>query len=187
MTESRGRLTRAEPYLVGLLALAYFVVYGALSILRHETYHSFGPDLGLFDQIFWNTTQGRFFESTMSLGQPLPHSYLSDHFSPIYLLLLPFYALIPRPDTLLLLQTLFLALGIWPIYLLARLKLPPGLPRLAFALAYVLFLPVAFINLFDFHELALSVLPLGFAIHLLERGRPGPFLLSLLSAFLSRH
>src|SRR2546423_12763797 len=105
MTETRGRLTRVEPFLVALLAAAYFVVYSALSILRHETYHSLGPDLGLFDQIFWNTTHGRFFESTMSLAQPEPHSYLSDHFSPIYLLLLPFYALVPRPETLLLIQT----------------------------------------------------------------------------------
>src|ERR1700694_2198854 len=180
----RRLAVRFEPYIVAGLALGYFVLYSILSVLRHTTYHSFGPDLGLFDQIFWNTTQGRFFESTMSLGQPIPHSYLSDHFSPIYLLLMPFYALVPRPETLLILQTLFLALGIWPLYLLARLKLQPGFPRLAFVLAYFLFLPVAFINLFDFHELALSVLPLGFAIYFLEKGRSGWFLVSLASTFL---
>jgi uncharacterized membrane protein len=43
---------------------------------------------------------------------------------------------------------------------------------------------VAFINLYDFHEMALSVLPLGFAIYFLERGQRGLFLLSLLSTFL---
>ncbi len=43
---------------------------------------------------------------------------------------------------------------------------------------------MAFINLFDFHELALSVLPLGFALYFLERGRRGLFLLSLFSTFL---
>src|SRR5438445_13635142 len=120
----------------------------------------------------------------MSLVQPQPHSYLADHFSPIYLLLVPFYAVFPRPQTLLVIQTLFLALGVWPLYLLARLKLEPGFQRLVWALAYFLFLPVAFINLFDFHELALVVLPLGFAIYFLEKGRPGLFLLSLLSTFL---
>jgi uncharacterized membrane protein len=175
---------RFEPHLVAALALAYFVLYSALSVLRHVTYHSFGPDLGIFDQVFWNTTQGRWFESTMSLVQPQPHSYLADHFSPIYLLLVPAYALIPRPETLLVIQTLFLALGVWPVYLLARLKLEPGFKRLAWALVYFLFLPVAFINLFDFHELALVVLPLGFAIYFLEKGRPGLFLLSLVSTFL---
>jgi len=184
MHQIESRLVRAEPYVVAGLATTYFVLYSVLSVLRHVTYHSFGPDLGIFDQVFWNTTQGRLFESTMSLVQPQPHSYLADHFSPIYLLLVPFYALIPRPQTLLVIQTLFLALGVWPLYLLARLKLEPGFQRLVWAVAYFLFLPVAFINLFDFHELALVVLPLGFAIYFLENGRPGLFLLSLVTTFL---
>src|SRR5712691_730859 len=184
MGEINRRLIRMEPYLVAGLACAYFVLYAVLSVLRHVTYHSFGPDLGIFDQVFWNTTQGRFFESTMSLVQPQPHSYLADHFSPIYLLLLPAYALIPRPETLLVIQTLFLAVGVWPLYLLARLTLQPGFHRLIWAPVYFLFLPVAFINLFDFHELALAVLPLGFAIYFLEKGRPVLFLVSLASTFL---
>lgn len=184
MVEPREWLHRAEPYLVIALAVIYFLIYSVLSILRHVTYHSFGPDLGIFDQVFWNTTQGRFFESTMSLAQPAPHSYLADHFSPVYLLLLPVYAIVPYPETLVVIQTLFLALGVWPIYLLARLKLPPGFPRLVWVLAYFLFLPLAFINLFDFHELALSVLPLGFALYFLQRRRMGLFLVSLFATFL---
>jgi len=184
MAEIQRRLIRIEPYVVAVLASTYFVLYSVLSVLRHVTYHSFGPDLGIFDQVFWNTTQGRFLESTMSLVQAQPHSYLADHFSPVYLLLMPAYLLIPRPETLLVIQTLFLALGVWPVYLLARLKLEPGFQRLAWVLVYFLFLPVAFINLFDFHELALAVLPLGFAIYFLEKGRPGWFLVSLVSTFL---
>ena len=184
MGEIERRLVRVEPYLVAGLAFTYFVIYSVLSVLRHVTYHSFGPDLGIFDQLFWNTIHGRFFESTMSLAQAQPHSYLADHFSPVYLLLLPAYALIPRPETLLVIQTLFLALGVWPLYLLARMKLEPGFHRLVWVLVYFLFLPVAAINLFDFHELALAVLPLGFAIYFLEKGRPGWFLVSLVSTFL---
>src|ERR1700730_11134330 len=184
MGEIHRRLIRIEPYLVAGLASTYFVLYSVLSVLRHVTYHSFGPDLGIFDQLFWNTTQGRFLESTMSLVQAQPHSYLADHFSPVYLVLMPAYLLIPRPETLLVIQTLFLALGAWPLYLLTRLKLEPGFQRLAWVLVYFLFLPVAFINLFDFHELALAVLPLGFAIYFLEKGRSGWFLVSLASTFL---
>ncbi len=183
MIEARGRLDRVEPSIVAALALTYFLLFSVLSVLRHLTYHSFGSDLGLFDQVFWNTTQGRFFESTMSLAQPQPHSYIGDHFSPIYLLLLPVYALIPGPQTLVVIQTLFLALGVWPIYLLARHKLEPGWPRLVWVAAYFLFLPLAFINLFDFHELSLAVLPLGFAIYFLELRRPWWFVFSLASTF----
>lgn len=184
IADTRRQAVRFEPYIVAALALGYFVLYSVLSVLRHATYHSFGPDLGIFDQIFWNTTQGRFFESTMSLALPTPHSYFGDHFSPVYILLLPAYALVPRPETLLVIQTLFLALGVWPLYLLTRIKLEPGFQRLVWAFVYFLFLPVAFINLYDFHEMALSVLPLGFAIYFLERGQRGLFLLSLVSTFL---
>ena len=184
MADINRRLIRIEPLLVVGLASAYFALYSVLSVLRHVTYHSFGPDLGIFDQVFWNTIHGRFLESTMSLAQAQPHSYLADHFSPVYLLLVPAYALFPSPQTLLIIQTLFLALGVWPLYLLARLQLEPGFQRLTWVLAYFLFLPVAFINLFDFHELALAVLPLGFGIYFLEKGRPGWFLLSLASTFL---
>jgi uncharacterized membrane protein len=162
----------------------YFVTYCTLSILRHTTYHSFGPDLGLFDQVFWNTTQGRFFESTMSLGQPQPHSYFGDHFSPIYLVILPFYALFPHPQTLLVAQTLALSLGVIPIYLLARHAFARGVIRIGWVLVYFLFLPLAFTNLIDFHELAFAVLPLGFAIYFAERRQAGWFLVSLLAAFL---
>ncbi len=184
MDHIQHRLLRLEPFLVAGVASTYFVLYSVLSVLRHVTYHSLGPDLGIFDQVFWNTIHGRALESTMSLAQGQPHSYLADHFSPVYLLLVPAYALVPRPETLLVIQTLFLALGVWPLYLLARLKLEPGFHRLVPALAYFLFLPVAFINLFDFHELALAVLPLGFAIYFLEKGRLGWFLVSLVSTFL---
>src|SRR5216683_1930313 len=109
MAEINRRFIRLEPYLVAGVASTYFVLYSVLSVLRHVTYHSFGPDLGIFDQVFWNTVHGRFLESTMSLAQAQPHSYLADHFSPVYLLLMPAYALIPRPETLLVIQTLFLA------------------------------------------------------------------------------
>src|SRR3982074_1505907 len=100
MPDIRRQAVRFEPQIVAGLALAYFVLYSILSVRRHVTYHSFGPDLGIFDQVFWNTTQGRFLESTMSLVQVQPHSYLADHFSPVYLLLMPAYLVVPPPDTL---------------------------------------------------------------------------------------
>jgi uncharacterized membrane protein len=165
------------------LAAAYFLVYATLSVLRHQSYHSFGFDLGLFDQIFWNTTQGRSLESTMSQASAIPHSLLGDHFSPIFLLLVPFYAAFPHPEALLIIQTFALALAAWPIYLLARLKLPQSFP-VVWVAAYFLFVPVAFINLYDFHEVALAVAPIGFALYFLERGQRVWFLVCLLITFL---
>jgi uncharacterized membrane protein len=171
----------------GLVALGlgavYSVTYIALTVLRHRSFHSNGFDLGLFDQVFWNTTQGRLFESTMSQSLPVPHSLLGDHFSPIFLLLVPFYAAAPHPETLVVIQTLALGLGAWPVYLLARLKLSAGYAPW-WVLVYFLFVPLAYINLDDFHEVAIAVAPLGFALYFIESGRRGWFLLSLLITFL---
>ena len=163
--------------------MAYFVLYSTLSILRHRTYHSFGFDLGLYDQVFWNTTQGRLFESTMAQAIPTPHSQLGDHFSPIYLALVPFYFAYPHPETLLVLQTFALALGAWPIYLLAKLKLSAGYAVL-WVLVYLLAVPLAWMNLYDFHEIALAIAPLGFALYFLERGKRLWFVVFLLVTLL---
>jgi uncharacterized membrane protein len=177
-------VARHETVFAAALIAAYLLLYGTLAILRHRTFHSFGFDLGLFDQVFWNTSQGRWFESTISQADPNPHNYLGDHWSPGYGLLVPFYLVYPHPETLLVIQTLFIGLGALPVYLLARLKLEAGLQRLAWVLVYFVFLPVAYISLFDFHDVALSILPLGLALYFLEVGRYGWFLVALASTFL---
>jgi uncharacterized membrane protein len=166
-----------------VVAATYLVLFGALSILRHETYHSSGFDLGLFDQVMWNTVHWRPFESTMSQALPVPHSLLGDHFSVALLVLAPFYFAYPHPETLLVAQTVVLTCGAWPVYLLARLKLPAGY-ALAWVVAYLLFLPLSYVNLDGFHEVALAVAPLGFALYFLERRNIVVFLACLLFTFL---
>ncbi len=176
-------MIRRQGWLAGAGAGLYLLIYATLAVLRHRSYHSLGFDLGLFDQILWSTTQGRLLESTMSQAQPIPHSLLGAHFSPIFILIVPFYYAYPHPETLLVIQTIALALGAWPVYLLAKLKLPAGYPLL-WVLVYFLFIPLAYINLFDFHEVALAVAPLGFALFFLESGRRAWFLVFLLFTFL---
>lgn len=180
---ARDLVLRSEGRIAFGLAAAYFILYSTLSVLRHQSYHSFGFDLGLFDQVFWNTTQGRPFESTMSQASPIPHSLLGDHFSPAFWFLVPFYFVFPHPETLLVIQTLALAIGAWPIYMLARFKLGEGY-GLVWVITFLLFIPLAWVNLYDFHEVALSVAPLGFALYFLERGRRLWFVLTLLLTFL---
>jgi uncharacterized membrane protein len=166
------------------IVLVYATVFGAVSLIRHWTFHSTALDLGVFDQVFWNTLNGRFVESTLSLHRCDPHSFFLDHFSPALLLFLPVYALVPLPETLLVVQTVALALGAWPIYLLARRLLRTAEERLVWVAAYVLSAPLAFIWLYDFHEIALAVVPLGFAFYFLATRQTAPLVVSLAAAFL---
>lgn len=162
------------------------VLLGGLALVRHWTFHSTASDLAVFDQVLWNTIHGRFMESTLSLARCIPHSFFGDHFSPALLLLLPLYALIPRPETLLLVQTVALALGVWPIYLLGRHYLPPGAQRLVWVAAYILSACLSFVALYDFHEITLAVAPLGFAMYFLATRRTLPMIASLLIALLAK-
>lgn len=177
------RLAHHEERVAIALVLGYALVFGAVSLIRHWSFHSTGLDLGVFDQVVWNTSQGRFMESTLSLDRCAPHSFLGDHFSPILIALVPLYWIAPHPETLLVVQTLALALGAWPLYLLARRLLPRGIERLTWIVAYVLGAPLAFITLYDFHEIGLAVLPLGFAMYFLVTRRTLPLIAVLLVAF----
>jgi uncharacterized membrane protein len=177
-------LDRYEGRVAFALVLLYAVVFGSLSLVRHWAFHSTALDLGVFDQVLWNTVHGRFMESTLSLERCDPHSFFLDHFSPALLLIAPFYAVVPRPETLLAFQTLALAAGAWPLYLLARRFLERSEERLVWVAAYVLSAPLAWITLYDFHEITLAVLPLGLAVYFQATRRTVPLLLSLGASFL---
>ena len=138
----------------------------------------------MFDQVIWNTVHGRFMESTLSLAQCVPHSFFGDHFSPALLLIVPFYVLYPHPETLIVIQVAALAAGGWPVYLFARRFLSTAEERLVWVAAYVLSAPLAFVTLYDFHEITLAVLPLGLAAYFLATRRTSPMIGCLALAFL---
>ena len=177
-------LERYEGRLALAMVLLYVAVFGSLSLVRHWAFHSNALDLGVFDQVLWNTVHGRFMESTLSLERCDPHSFFLDHFSPALLVIVPFYAIVPRPETLIVVQTVALALGAWPIYSLARRFLERSDERLVWVAAYVLSAPLAWITFYDFHEITLAVAPLGFAVYFLATRRTVPLLLSLGASFL---
>jgi len=87
---------------IAIAALIYSVALGSVAILRHWSLNSNALDLGLMDQIVWNSTQGRWFEESFIAGHPM--SFLGHHFSPALALLVPFYWLLPGPETLIVLQ-----------------------------------------------------------------------------------
>lgn len=177
-------LERYEGRIAVAMVVLYAVVLGSLALIRHWAFHSTALDLGVFDQVLWNTVHGRFMESTLSLERCDLHSFFLDHFSPALLLIVPVYTVVPRPETLIVFQTVALALGAWPIYLLARRYLPRSAERLVWVAAYVLSAPLAWITFYDFHEISLAVVPLGLAMYFYATRRTIPLLLSLGTSFL---
>src|SRR3989338_1978415 len=130
-----------------ILIMAYTLLFTTIGILRYISL-SYSYDLGVFNQVVWATANGKPFYSSLFPNNTL----LSEHFSPILLLFAIPYKLIPHPMTLLFLQTLALALGAIPVYLIASEKLSSESAGLFMAFAYLLYPALGYLNLADFHE-----------------------------------
>ena len=147
--------------LLGLAVLVYTVLLSYFTILRHYEFETYAWDLGIFNQSFWTTLHnGRFFYSTVELLVNPSGSFFGTHFSPIVFLVLPFYAIYPAPQSLLVIQSFVLALGAVPLYVLAKRVGKYRFFALSFVLAYMLYPALQGINWFDFH--VQSFLPLFF-------------------------
>ncbi len=171
----------ADRILYGLVVL-YVAVFVTLTFLRHSTFNSYGYDLGIFDQVVWNSLQGRLFENSIMSFAP---NFLGNHFSPILLALVPLYALWSDPRALLILQTLSLASATLPLYWYVRAQLGYKL-ALVISLAYLLSPGLQYVNLYDFHEIALATPLLAFALFFLLRRRYLPLAVCLGIALLTK-
>jgi uncharacterized membrane protein len=152
--------------IVGLLIVLYIAFFSALAVARHEAFETLAFDLGNYDQAVWNTIHGRLLRYTNVEGVT---TRLAHHVEPILLPVSLFYLLYENPKTLLVLQTVVIALGACPIYLLAREKLRSEFGGIVFALAYLLFPALESANLFDFHAVTLAPTFILCAFYFLEK------------------
>ncbi|MDQ2903827.1 MAG: DUF2079 domain-containing protein [Chloroflexota bacterium] len=153
----------------GLLILAvliYIVEMSHQALLRYDTFKATAFDLGNMDQVLWNTLHGRPFQFTnQAIDWYGPPTRLAIHFEPILLPLSLLYAFHADPRILLVFQTLALAAGALPVFLLARKYLPEW-PILAalFSMAYLLSPALLGLNIFDFHPISLATPLLLYAL-----------------------
>ena len=138
------------PILAGLLAIAFLVFVSKWTIYRVKCFWTPSYDFGIFSQMFHNMRTTGLPMTTLERDGLLSHFQV--HVSPIYYLLLPFYAIVPRPETLQVLQAAVLASSVIPLWKLGTLKNMHGLSKLLLC-ALLLFYP-AFSGgaSYDIHE-----------------------------------
>lgn len=158
-----------------IAAVLYTIIFSFYSIMRHiASYHS-DPDMGIFTQGYWTTLKyGMPFYNTFEDG-----SHFRIHFSPIFYLLLPFFAIYPESETLVVLQTMMLAIGVWPLYLIAKKYLSEN-GAFLLSLIYLLYHPLQGVNYDAFHELSFIVTPLLFAIYFFQEQKYRNFWLCMI-------
>ena len=178
---ARRRLSRPRAALAGhrrpvglvrhLPVVALMVVYAAffshLTVAVHRGYGTPAYDMGVFDQGVWLLSRFKAPFVTV-MGRNL----FGDHTSFILLLLVPLYWVYPHTAALLVVQSMLLALGALPVYLLARERLGSTALATVLAGAFLLSPALQWGNLEQFHPEAFLVPLIGFAIYAAVTWRP---------------
>ncbi|WP_437526006.1 DUF2079 domain-containing protein [Sorangium sp. So ce726] len=169
---------------LALLAMwtGYTLFFSRLAITNHHALHTRTPDLGYYDNIFYQTIHGR----------PLGCSWLragyhgSAHFDPILILLSPLYLIYPRAEFLLILQSAWLGAGVVPVYLLARDKLDHRGKALLLAAVWAIYPALHGANMYEFHSLALISPLVVWLLYFYETGRDRLYWVTLAVLLLCR-
>jgi len=163
---------------------AFATGFSALSILRHEAFNSGRFDLGNMVQVVWSTAHGDPFRVTDLHGEQI--SRLGAHTDFLLAAFAPLWWVWPDPSLLLVAQAAAVALGALPVFWLARKHLGSSRAAVGFALAYLLYPPVQWLVLDDFHAVALACPLLLFGFWYLDENRLGPFAVVALLAVLTK-
>jgi uncharacterized membrane protein len=156
-----------EIYL-GLGIVAFVTYFSCFDFLRHYNFVSAYYDLGIMDQVVWNTAHGHIFLLTAPNGLSTV-SRFAIHADFLLALLAPFYWIYSSPNTLLLIQALVVGLGAIPLYYLGNDILKNKLLALLIALAYLLCGPLERAVIFDFHAVTLASAFFLFAFYYLYK------------------
>jgi len=150
----------------------YIVNFVVLSLLQDAAFETGAADLGNMNQAAWYTLHHGFPADTYA-GQVL--SRFGGHVEPVFYILAIPYAVHQAASTLLVLQTVVIALGALAAYWLARDVLASEGAGLAFTLAYLLVPSLEAANLTEFHPVALASTFLLLAFYHLQKGSFVPF------------
>ena len=169
--------SRRTAVIIGIVgAVVSCAVISVITCLRYKTFASPNFDFGLFVNMFHNMRESGLPMVTCERDTLLSH--FAVHISPIYYLLLPFYAIFPSPMTLQIGQAVAIMLGVIPVLLLAKhFKLSPRATA-AVALLYAFYPALSTSCFYDLHENCFLPLFLLLTFYFLEAKKPIPMYLS---------
>lgn len=148
--------------LLGIFIGLYILYFSVLTVRRYQTLYASYYDLGIMHQTVYNTYKGiqnrdfsRILEMT-DVDSTNQIKRMAIHNDPLLALIAPFYFLHDGPETLLIIQTVILALGAIAIFKISQKVLLSDPLSLVFSISYLLYSPLQKSNLFDFHAVTLA-------------------------------
>lgn len=171
LSEITFRLYPSVKWITAGALIVFFTLYvGIICCLHYLNHWTPCFDFGLFAQMFHNMKETGLPLITCERDRLLSH--FAVHFSPVFYLLLPVYALLPDPMTLLIMQALIVASGVIPLVLICRRHSLSQPAICAFAVIYTLYPCFAGGCFYYLHENNfLAPLVLWF-VYFCERGKP---------------
>lgn len=134
------------PVLMGVFL--YSLIYSYLSIAKFNTFNATVADLGINANFLYQV-----FHGGISITPGSSHFINTGKL--IYLVLAPFYNLYPSEKVLLVFQSVWVAFGAIPIYFIAKKRFGTSFVTYALSFSWLLYYPMAGVNWFDFHFMAL--------------------------------
>src|SRR5437879_3164983 len=139
-----------SPRAMWVVVFAGITVYAGglsyLSLFRHQALLTGIYDLGFYAQVSWELSKLQIPRSSV-----WHDAVWGNHATFILAVVVPFLWLLPNPATLLVIQSFVLALGAVPAYCLGRRVWDHPVAGAVTAGVYLLYPPLQFANLFDFH------------------------------------
>lgn len=143
-----------------LLFIIFTFIFSFFSLFRHLTFDSNAFDLGIYSQITY------LYGHNLTLYSSLKHMVLlADHFGPILIIFSPLTKIFPAPETLLIIQSLFVSLSAIPLYLICLDKTKNTLLSFVLIISYLTSRAIFVAINFDFHLATISVLPLSLILY----------------------
>ena len=137
-----GRLlSKRAVAVVALFGVLYFAASAAIGLLQYRAVMITYSDTADFDEMLWRTLHGNFLATSC-----FKNSFFGQHIEFIHLLLLPTYLVWPGLPVLMVTLSAGLALGVAPVYLLAKRKLGSKAAAALFCGAYIFYAPMQYLD-----------------------------------------
>ncbi len=163
-------ITRKYELLLGIIAMLFFGLFVYKSTTRYLAIGAYYFDLGIMHQVVHNTAHGKFLEMT-DPNFFFQGNRLGYHFDLILALFAPFYWLFDDVRVLLVAQAAFLVSGAGAVYLLALREIRGKFLALGLATAYLLYFPLHWTMISDFHSVTLATSIILWAFYFAETRR----------------
>lgn len=157
-------------FIISIFIFIYTAFFTGISFFKYNNFLYDDFDLAHHAQEMWSILHGSLDCSILGL------KFLGNHLHLIEFFIAPLYAVFTTPKTLLFLQSLFLGLGAWPLYLIAKRQLPKA-AAIIIPFCYLIYPALGYVNLYEYHPQSLAIFFILFTFYFFEKENLKHFLI----------